>query len=110
MTTTIELPSPVCPRCGGASWQQSAPPPHYAAWICRECNRFIRWKPHPLTREFAGAFVMPFGKYKGRQVSAIAADDRDYLDWAADNFDHNRLRQVIRFYLDHPAVASENRS
>jgi hypothetical protein len=44
------------------------------------------WGPAPWTFQRAHAFVMPFGKFKGKTIGEIDETEggRGYLEWAAD--------------------------
>ena len=41
-------------------------------------------------------YVIPIGKYKGRDLLEIFALDRDYCNWMADNIEKEPLRTLVR--------------
>lgn len=50
---------------------------------CRDCGLKTFLGQNKSNNEW----VMPFGKYKGQTIAAIADLDPDYCKWAADNLD-----------------------
>lgn len=64
----------------------------------------------------AAAFVMPFGKYKGKKVDVVAKDDDGlrYLDWLRgelwmyEQTDVKRdVAEALDVYLDDPVIRRE---
>lgn len=57
----------------------------------------------------AGAFIMPFGKHKGRSLDQIAQTDDGlrYLDWARGAFDPGDELLAIERYLSDPVMERE---
>ena len=41
-------------------------------------------------------YVIPIGKYKGRNLVEIFALDKNYCEWMADNIDKEPLRTLVR--------------
>ena len=41
-------------------------------------------------------YVIPIGKYKGRDLLEVFALDRDYCNWMADNIEKEPLRTLVR--------------
>jgi hypothetical protein len=84
---------PTCPHCGAANLevQTCTAGPHHARLGCSDCCRHIRFLPAPWTIERARAFVLPYGKHRGRSVGELAegAAGRGYLQWLAANTDGN---------------------
>jgi hypothetical protein len=80
-----------CPRCGLVDLVtvRCFTGPHYARVTCPGCQRHVCWLPHPMTKERADEFVMPYGKFAGSKLSEILATDRggSYLRWILDNTD-----------------------
>lgn len=73
-----------CPRCGSADLITAARgDQHQAELRCRGCGRWLRFLGAPWTRKRAAAFVMPFGKHKGRTLGDLAESEPDYLRWVA---------------------------
>lgn len=64
-----------------------------------------------MTFKDAQSFTMPFGKYKGRKLEAIAVDDvgLQYLDWLRGERkdDGSPLNVALAAYLDDPAIQQE---
>jgi len=88
-----------CHRCNAPlKVIRPAPRPHYGKLFCDACQRCRGWVPTPP--EDLGGWTMPFGKYKNRTLAEIAATDRGYLEWAADNLNKDRIREAIRLYLE----------
>lgn len=58
----------------------------------------------------AQQFVMPLGKYKGRQFYDIAGDDDGlrYLDWlVGQDWVNGKLKIALESYLKDPAIAKD---
>ncbi len=53
-------------------------------------------------------FIMPFGKFKGNTLDAVAESDAGllYLDWAAGELD-GEAGKAVREYMTDPAIATE---
>lgn len=73
--------------------------PHHAKRVCPGCGRFGGWVGKPRTPEWAAAFVMPIGKYRGSTVAEIGRVDRGYLQWAAENLDKG-IAEAARIHLE----------
>lgn len=74
----------------------------------------LSWKEgEAMTFKDAAAFVMPFGKHKGRTLDDIAADDDglQYLDWMRgvreDDGKNDQVDRALRAYIDDPAIQKE---
>jgi uncharacterized protein (DUF3820 family) len=73
------------------------------------------WQPHEegeaMTFKEAAAFVMPFGKNKGRTLDDIASDDDGllYLDWLRGERDGSgaEIDDALESYLDDPTIQKE---
>jgi hypothetical protein len=66
-----------------------------------------------MTYKEAAAFVMPFGKNKGRTLDAIATEDAGltYLDWlrgerAAEDKNYD-IDKALQAYLNDPSIKKE---
>lgn len=76
--------------------------PHLRA-ECSECGRFLQFLRQPID-----AFLMPFGKHKGRRLVELAATEADYLnwmlnqDWLKDNLRH-RIEEALHHRGEHDA-------
>lgn len=48
-----------------------------------------------------GKFVMPFGKFKGKNLYSIEYEDggKNYLRWCAENLDPGRVRDFVESFL-----------
>jgi hypothetical protein len=83
----------VCPYCRGSRLFEvrCLAGPHHARVGCSDCKRHVRFLPAPWTMERARAFVLPFGKFAGHSVGAMALTEqgRSYLHWAAENIEGN---------------------
>ncbi len=81
--------------------REGTPPPHWGRLVCSSCQRGAGYAPTPM--EEAHSYTMPFGKYPGQTLRQIAETDRGrcYLEWAAQNLRQDRMREVIRYFLDH---------
>src|SRR5262245_46059159 len=81
--TTDTPPDVRCPRCGGPLLtERMESGPHFARTRCRACG-FRRWERAPMTPERAAAFVLPFGRHRGRTLAEVGVADRGYLEWLA---------------------------
>jgi uncharacterized protein (DUF3820 family) len=78
-----------CPHCGGSSLHtvECIVGPHHSRTGCSDCGRFIRFNPVPWTISRARAFVMPFGKHRGKSLAELTRTDsgRGYVEWLAEN-------------------------
>lgn len=73
---------------GNAAIQQEGP--HRVA-RCPLCNKWLAALPGD-----PAAFVMPFGKHKGKPVSSMWEEDPDYCRWLMEqDFVRPRLREVL---------------
>lgn len=69
---------------------------------CDDCN--------PYRFKNARAFVMPFGKHKGRALDKIAETDDGlrYLAWAVDNLQlYGDVKIFLNSYLADPSIKKE---
>jgi uncharacterized protein (DUF3820 family) len=58
----------------------------------------------------AADVVMPFGKYKGRDLDDIAGSDEGlrYIDWlVGEDWLSGRLREAVEAYLSDPAIQKD---
>ena len=62
---------------------------------CKHCGGFLKWWPKVTDEEFE----MPFGKYKGKKLTDIIKDDRDYAVWAAANLTKGNVAKRIQNLL-----------
>jgi hypothetical protein len=95
MTPTTQATRPTCAGCGSTRLHEvKCNPPHHArldCLDCLDCGRRGSFKPSPWSLDRARAFMMPFGKFKGRTIGELAKNNqgRSYLKWAAENLDGN---------------------
>jgi uncharacterized protein (DUF3820 family) len=81
-----------CAGCGSTRLRLvKCDPPHFARRDCMDCGRCGSPIKAPWSLERARAFVMPFGRHKGRTVGELAdtTDGWDYLRWASKNLQGN---------------------
>lgn len=69
---------------------------------CATCGKWQRWIPKPIDREGAMSFIMPFGKYKGRELSSILAENKGYVEWLSREFKGKPLGDKAAAILDGP--------
>jgi len=93
-----------CPACGSATRiERPGKGPHAAAECCDDDGR---WLPAPATPEWAAAFRLPHGSYRGKRLGWLATVDPAYLRWAADHFPDRRIADLCRIALENrPAPA-----
>jgi hypothetical protein len=76
--------------------------PHYARTSCRDCNRFLRWEPAPMTYARACLYPLLFGKFVGWTLGRVGetSGGRGYLEWMAATCDLKPgLARAIDCYL-----------
>jgi len=58
--------------------------------------------PMEMTIERARAFTMPFGKFQGKTLEAIAStnEGREYLGWGSTQWDR-AVGRAVNFFLEH---------
>ncbi len=85
-------PQDRCPHCGSAnlSTVQCSGGPHWGRLECGSCHRFIKWLPKPIDPESAAAFLMPFGKHRGKPLAELPSD---YLAWLRSACDLRRIAE-----------------
>ena len=99
------MDSDLCPHCGSSVVvSNDVPPPHYAK---RECigvdHHNLGYVEGEWTLERALAWVMPFGKYRGKPMSQI---DRHYLEWIVKEFEPDKsARKAAELVLTMPPKA-----
>jgi hypothetical protein len=80
-----------CKRCGLVNdYRKEVSGVHIKA-ICNGCDTYIKFIPQgkPLLE-------MPFGKYKGRQISSLRSkEELDYLKWLLKTDIEGKLRPTI---------------
>ena len=56
-----------------------------------------------------GAFVMLFGKYKGKRLNQIATTDRGllYLDWLVGEFDPGPVKAAVEAYISDAGIQQQ---
>jgi hypothetical protein len=96
-----------CPRCGSPDSVvvRCGSGPHYGKILCGNCRRFLGWAPTPLTPPQARALALPFGRFEGQRVGAVAAtaEGREYLEWLLGCPDfRGRLRRAVELTLAAP--------
>ena len=73
---------------------------HHLRLSCPGCKSFLKFQAHSKKKIFY------FGKYKGREVSAVALFDRPYLAWLLkQDWLKDSLRQAIEEALRCQKVA-----
>jgi hypothetical protein len=97
-----------CKWCGGRLTTGPGRGPHWKAWICTRCNRNNGWIPKPMELQDHGAFFVPFGMYKGKTLTQIAAFGErgmQYLIWMSRKMDNGNVKKHIQAFLS-PKLAS----
>jgi hypothetical protein len=93
---TLPQRQETCPHCGSTNLHkfEYGIGPHHSRLGCSDCKRHIRFLPAPWTMKRAKAFVLPFGKYRGRSLGYLAGSvqGRDYLRWMAENIEGNAAK------------------
>jgi uncharacterized protein (DUF3820 family) len=92
-----------CGRCGSPNLNvvRCTSGMHYASIRCTECGA-VTWAKKPWTLERALAWVLPFGKYRGRKLADLTGTDegRGYLGWLATR-DAGNASIAARLLVDH---------
>lgn len=86
----------ICQNCGNVDdYSVKQAGPHQSAY-CNECDAFIKHLPqnNPVS-------VMPFGKYKGRELKSLKDDEEvRYLQWFIQMPDLKpRIKEAIQSHL-----------
>jgi hypothetical protein len=88
-----------CKYCGGETTEELqlfANGTKHIKIICVECGRFQQFK----QRVDDSDFVMPFGKYKGKTISEIIKDDRQYAIWVSEKVKSNNVKRRFKAILE----------
>ena len=75
-----------CPACGSdCDIVQLGQGTQFSEARCLVCDRHVKFVPGPWTLSRARAFIIPFGRFKGRTVGELHRDPagRRYLVWLA---------------------------
>lgn len=75
-----------CPVCGSVRGTRQQRGPHIGLF-CENCGRYLKWVPQPWQQ-----FTMPFGKHKGHRLADVVRDDREYVEWCAENLQRRNTR------------------
>jgi uncharacterized protein (DUF3820 family) len=65
---------------------------------CDDCGVFCGFEAQEKSPEQIAAWIMPFGKYKGKSLSEINQLDSDYLQWCLENMD-GKVHSLIEKFL-----------
>jgi hypothetical protein len=99
MGTDVQVSA--CRYCGATDFatRPSEDPRFFARTDCRACGKLHRWEPFPMTAERAAAFVLPYGRHKGRCLADVGSTDegRRYLWWMVSR---DGLSSAMRRALD----------
>ena len=52
----------------------------------------------------AAAYIMPFGKHKGKSLTRIATEDARYLDWMTDGLSPGTARMMVLIAVEEPFI------
>lgn len=106
---TITEPTP-CHRCGSAEVviKRLTGGPHFARVRCLKCGR-VTFAKSPWSLDRARAFVMPWGRHRGRQLADLTGthEGLGYLRWLADGVEGN-ISTAARILLDHASRTSSD--
>jgi hypothetical protein len=82
--------------------------PHFARVRCPECGR-ADFAKTPWSLDRARAFVMPWGKYRGKKLADLTATEegRGYLQWLAAEVEEN-VSTAARILLDPASQTSSD--
>lgn len=86
----------VCKNCGTIDFYLTeVRGPHVSA-ICAGCGKFIKHLPQDIE------FVIPFGKYVGRELSSmLSKDETNYLHWLyQQTFVKKNFKDKIKNHLN----------
>ena len=53
-----------------------------------------------ITEDDAKNYVFTFGKYKGKSISGVYQEDKEYLNWCLDKYNDENLKQMIEMITD----------
>ena len=85
-----------CQKCGLMNdYTEFESGPHIGS-TCNGCGSFIKWIPQNK------GFVIPFGKYKGRELSSMKSkEELSYLSWVSgQDWCKNGLKNKIEEHLN----------
>lgn len=94
MNDTQLVDGPAC-VCDSTRYSRRQEKTHVGLY-CIGCGKWWKWEAQPITRERAAAFVLPFGKHKGKKLAEVP---RDYLEWAAHKMDNARIQAMAKCLL-----------
>ncbi len=88
----------ICPRCKSQRLVQGPTEGKpYDELRCLNCGRHVRWIGRDIAFDKALAFVLPFGKYKGRRLGSVP---EYYLRWLPKNASKRSVRERGRVILE----------
>ncbi len=93
---TREPHKDACPTCAGETYIERKG--KHIGWYCDVCG-WIKWLPQK-----AEAFIMPFGKYKGKTLQEIKDGDYEYLEWALKNIVDRHINKKIKEVIENETV------
>lgn len=99
----------VCKKCGlcqsvakaNVTKKPLAQGGYHSIAKCYDCNTFIKNLPHSKVE------MLWFGKYKGKAISTVAREDRQYLKWLLTTNLKQNLKTVIEQELKKEQNAKE---
>ncbi len=86
--------TPVC-SCGSTSFDEKMSGMHLGLY-CAKCRQLVKWLRQPVTPETALAFVLPFGKWKGKALPDV---DPGYLAWLSKECSNGKIRTMAALVL-----------
>jgi len=82
-----------CNKCGSINNYRTEVSGNHLKAICKDCESYIKFLP-----QYNLLDLMPFGKYKDREIKSLIEDDEvKYLQWAVNNL---KLSESVKFSIN----------
>lgn len=90
-----------CKKCGSEAFRTEQKifknGTEHIARYCLKCESFIDYAAKEIP---PGMFVMPYGRHKGKPLSWIVQNDRDYAEWLKANVTSETMRFRVEAVLE----------
>ncbi len=95
-----------CKYCGGETEEREKPftsngkeYKHIGIYCVKKCRGDEGWQKWISQHNPDKDFIMPFGKYKDKNIEEIVKIDKNYAIWASDNLQSDKIKQKFKEVL-----------
>lgn len=71
----------------------------HLAIICSQCHRHNGFQAQGTEDERMEAFVIPFGKHRGKFLKDVIKEDFNYCKWMSEAHEKNRMRHIFSYFV-----------